>query len=182
MNRFIRSKKAMAATGLAVGLTLASGLTAFAFWTTSGNGSGTATAGSASITVTSVDIPASPALGPISAAQAATGATPVGIKVSNAGDGAVQLTSVVADTSSPARLALDGTTQVAFDVVKNAPHTAGTCDPADFVFVPGPVNTLVPKGALNQVIANVGSVYLLNTASNQDGCQGATVTLHVTAS
>jgi hypothetical protein len=132
---------------------------AFAYWTATGTGNTTATAGtSANFTITSTV--AGGALSPNGPPQTVT------FTVTNPGTGVQKLSTVtaaVADTTGAAWTAVTG------------------CSAADFT-VGTPTFAVTEIPASGTVTGTVTLQMIDRTGVNQDGCKGATVPLHFTAS
>jgi hypothetical protein len=181
MFKILRKKRVFiplaALTALAV-----SGI-AYAFWTTGGEGDATGTTGtSEAMVVTQNGAPSD--MTPGSVAQ------PVNYTITNPADTPQYITTVtIAKTSvtytSAAGLGTGGTA---------ADHAAGDvavgCTTADFELVqPDPVGLDLPTGstAFTRDLATTyedrlsGTVQLVNTALNQDGCKNTTINLTITA-
>jgi hypothetical protein len=154
--RITRRKKLFIAGITAVGLM---GGSALAYWTTTGSGSGSANVGT-STTVTVAQLGTITGLTPGSAAQ------PVDFRITNSATTNQTITSVAVSIAS----------------VTGGSNLPNACTAADFTLVqpsatygdltPG-IHNYQPSGA---------SLALDNTASNQDGCKNATVTLAFAAS
>ncbi|MCU1495313.1 MAG: hypothetical protein JWO62_3077 [Acidimicrobiaceae bacterium] len=162
MKRFIHlsMKKKLVAAGLAVGVTLGVGGAAFAYFTTGGSGTGTAGVGTSSdLTINQV--------GSISGLLPGGGSQPIEYSIDNTSTGNQDVTGVtVAIASITAPAAVGGLTCTSPDFTLTQPNT-----------VPGDIAakttyTSAPSGA---------SISMNDTASNQDGCKGATVNLSFTA-
>lgn len=144
---------------------LAVAATALAFWTASGSGSGSGKAASANTLTVSVQVGdgSHPGDGP-------TG-VPISGTVTNGTSSAIAVTQVVGDP-------LDSSTHY---VTVDGAHSA--CNPTDFTLTMNPI-----AGAPVTLAANGGStpftgrLVMSETGSNQDACQGATLTVHVIAS
>lgn len=151
MRKFSR-KMTVAVVG-AVILVAGAGV-AFAYWTAGGSGSGTASTG-ASAEITVVQTSAVTAMAPGVDPQALSG------NFNNANEGPVYVTSVTASIGSV------------------TPVGAGTCTADDYVLT-GAVMTVdaeVPAGDAQGEWGGATIAFDNDPAVNQDGCQGATVTL-----
>lgn len=127
---------------------------AFAYWTAGGSGSGTASTGaSADIAVVQTSVVTD--MAPGIPAQTLSG------NFDNANEGPVYATSVTASIGSV------------------TPVGAGTCTAADYVLTGAvmPVNAEVPAGDAQGGWSGATIAFDNDPAVNQDGCQGATVTL-----
>jgi hypothetical protein len=156
--RFIRSKKAMVAAGLAAGL-LVSGGVAFAVWNTTAVGRAATTASS---NVTST----------------------VTAKVSPAADanlwpgGPSAAVSFTIDNPNPYNLTF--TSYILTDI--QVTPVSGTCVAGTDVVFDQPTGSLslpVLAGATNTVGSIANAVKIAHLAGNQDGCQGAAISVHV---
>jgi hypothetical protein len=128
---------------------------AFAYWTTTGDGTGTSTNASSNGTI-------------VLHADWADGLTP-------GGDEDVSFTADNAGTSN-LRVGTIHLESVAVD----SGHSA--CDVADFSMADVPSNTTVPAGASAFVITGTGTlVFADSVTKNQDECQGADITLHLSS-
>ena len=157
MRSLFTRKRVIAMSVVAV---LAVAAAAFAYWTTSGSGTGSASTGTSSaVSVSQV--------GSISNLKPGSTAQAIDFKISN-GSSDNQFISAVAVSISSV----------------DAPNADAThpCDASDF--------TVVQPSAINEDLTSGDHTYspsgatlaLKNTASNQDGCKGATVHLAFNAS
>ena len=64
-------------------------------------------------------------------------------------------------------------------VTVDAGHS--TCDVADFTMPDVSSGTMVAAGATGSALTGTGTLAFANSTVNQDGCKGATVTLHLTS-
>jgi len=153
-----KSRKTAVAT---LALLLVGGGIAYGYWTAGGSGTGTAATGTTS-SVTVVQSSTVTGLAPGGTAQTLSGT------FTNPNTGPVFVGTVTASIAS---------------VTKAGGAPSGTCDATDYTLSNAAmtVNAQVPAGT------NVGSwsgatIAFNNKASNQDGCQGATVNLAYTVS
>jgi hypothetical protein len=124
--------------------------TAYAYWTTTGSGTGSATNASSNGTI-------------VLHASFANGLTP----------GANETVTYTADNGGSSSLYVGTITPtVSLDA---ASVTAG-CLVGDFTIAPTTSNTTVPAHA-SAYSVGTGTLAFADTAANQDGCKGATVTL-----
>jgi len=139
------------AAGVAAAAIVAAGAgTAYAYWTTTGSGSGSATNATSNGTI-------------VLHASFAAGLTP----------GATEDVTYTADNLNSSSLYVGTVTPT---VSIDAAHSG--CSAADFVVPALVANKTVPTGASGLGYAlGTGSIAFTDTASNQDACQGATVTL-----
>lgn len=153
--RWITKKRASIALGCTCALAVAG--IAFAYFTSSGSGTGTATAGSSSAVTLHATI--SNSLYPGSS-------SPVSFTVDNPSSGVqrvgtVTLASITVDAShSECKTTISGGNP-------------------DFTMAAVPVNQVVNPGN-GQSVAATGTLTMNETGTNQDPCQGATLTLHLT--
>lgn len=156
MARRNRIKKLVVATVAAATV----GVTAYAYWTNGGSGSGTASTGStAAITVTQTTTPTG--LYPGGSAASLAG------KFNNTNDSAVYVNQISASIASVTGPNIDA---------------SNPCDANDYQLTGFPVTVQaeIPSGSA-QGSWSGGGIRLLNRASNQNGCKGATVNLTYTS-
>jgi hypothetical protein len=153
--RWITKKRALIALGCTCALAVAG--VAFAYFTSNGSGTGTATAGSSSAVTLHATI--SNSLYPGSS-------SPVSFTVDNPSSGVqrvgtVTLASITVDAShSECKTTISGGNP-------------------DFTMAAVPVNQVVTPGN-GQSVSATGTLTMNETGTNQDPCQGATLTLHLT--
>jgi len=153
--RWITKKRAFVALGCTCALAVAG--IALAYFTSSGSGTGTATAGTSSAVTLHATI--SNSLYPGSS-------SPVSFTVDNPSSGVqrvgtVTLASITVDAShSECKTTISGGNP-------------------DFTMAAVPVNQVVNPGN-GQSVAATGTLTMNETGTNQDPCQGATLTLHLT--
>ena len=153
--RWITKKRAFIALGCTCALAVAG--VALAYFTSSGSGTGTATAGTSSAVTLHATI--SNSLYPGSS-------SPVSFTVDNPSSGVqrvgtVTLASITVDAShSECKTTISGGNP-------------------DFTMAAVPVNQVVNPGN-GQSVAATGTLTMNETGTNQDPCQGATLTLHLT--
>ena len=144
----LRSKKSLV---IATALFVAAGSTsALAYWTTTGSGTGSATNASASGAV-------------VLHATFAGALTP----------GATQDVTYTGDNAGSSSLFVSTITPV---VSVDSAHAALGCLAADFSATSVTSNTRVAAGASGTALG-AGTITFADTAANQDGCKGATVTI-----
>jgi hypothetical protein len=125
----------------------------YAYWSTTGSGTGSSTAGTtAAITLH---------------ASFSSGIYPGGTKS----------VSFTADSTNPGNVQV-GTVHLA-SVSFDAGHS--TCSAADFTMPDVVENVEIPNG-VGSALPNSGTLSFADTASNQDACKGATITLNLTSS
>jgi hypothetical protein len=152
---WITGKRASVALGSTIAI-VAAGV-AFAYFTSSGSGTGSASVGSSS----AVTLHAS-----ISSNLFPGSSSPVTLTVDNPSSG-VQRVGTVSLSS----------------ITVDAGHS--TCSTAigggnpDFTMAAVPVNQVINPGN-GQSVAATGTLTMNETGTNQDACQGATLTLHLT--
>lgn len=150
--RRFMSRKVVAVITVVGALALAVG--AFAFFTGGGSGSGTAGVGTSGAVTLTATVPDGITPGNSEPVTfTAANATAAGIQVSN-----VHLVSVTAD-----------------------PGAVG-CVTDDFSMADVTEADEVAAGATAQQLSQLGSLVYADTASNQDACKGATLTLALTSS
>ncbi len=157
MKKHLSKKRVVLAAIIAVALAIASGV-AYAYWTSSGSGTGTATAGTAANFTVSVTL----ADGIHPGGSAAINGT-----VTNNTSTDLELSQVVEASTDPVEVDLA--------------HSG--CDVADFT-----VGALTIAGGVQVLTAGgdsttfSGDLAMVDSALNQDACQGATLTLNLVAS
>lgn len=153
--RWITKKRAFIALGCTCALAVAGA--AFAYFTSSGSGTGSASVGSSSAvtlhaTITSNLYPGS--------------SSPVTFTVDNPSSG-VQRVGTVSLAS------------ITTDAEHSGCSTKLTGEKPDFTMAPVPVNQVFTSGN-GQAVSATGTLAMNETGVNQDACQGATLTLHLT--
>lgn len=153
--RWITDKRALVALGCICALAVAGA--AFAYFTSSGSGTGSAAVGSSSsvtlhATITSSLFPGS--------------SSPVTFTVDNPSSG-VQRVGTVSLAS------------ISTDAGHSSCSTKLTGENPDFTMAPVPVNQVFTSGN-GQAVSATGTLAMNETGVNQDACQGATLTLHLT--
>lgn len=153
--RWITKKRAFVALGCVCALAVAGA--AFAYFTSSGSGTGSATVGSSSsvtlhATITSSLFPGS--------------SSPVSFTVDNPSSG-VQRVGTVSLSS------------ISTDAGHSSCSVKISGENPDFTMAPVPVNQVFPPGS-GQAVSATGTLAMNETGVNQDACQGATLTLHLT--
>lgn len=153
--RWITKKRALVALGCTCALAVAG--IALAYFTSSGSGTGTATAGSSSAVTLHATIANS--LYPGSS-------SPVSFTVDNPSSGVQRVGTVTL-----ASISVDG--------AHSTCSTTLTGGNPDFTMAAVPVNQVVNPGN-GQSVSATGTLTMNETGTNQDPCQGATLTLHLT--
>lgn len=153
--RWITKKRALIALGCTCALAVAG--VAFAYFTSNGSGTGTATVGSSSAVTLHATISSS--LYPGSS-------SPVSFTVDNPSSG-VQRVGTVTLASITA------------DATHTECKTTITGGNPDFTMAAVPANQVVNPGS-GQSVSATGTLTMNETGTNQDACQGATLTLHLT--
>ncbi len=148
-----RGKKRALVAAVVAGLALIAAIAGYAYWTTTGSGTGSAAAG----TTTAVTLHAT----------FTDGIYPGGTKS----------VSFTADSTNPGSVRV-GTVHLA-SVTFDAGHSG--CSAADFTMPDVVENTDVPNGS-GTALPNNGTLTFADTASNQDACKNATITLNLTSS
>jgi hypothetical protein len=155
----LKSRRRAAAALAALVAVLVAGGAVYAYWTAGGSGTGTAAVGTVS-DVTVNQTTTLTAMYPGDSAQTISGT------FDNGNSGPVYVTTVTASIS---------------DVTKAGGAPAGTCDATDFTVSPATADVNAEIAAGSGVGAWTGiQIQFNNKASNQDACQGATVTLAYT--
>jgi hypothetical protein len=153
--RWTTKKRALVALGCACALAVTGA--AIAYFTSSGSGTGTATVGSSSAVTLHATISSS--LYPGSS-------SPVSFTVDNPSSG-VQRVGTVSLTS------------ISVDSGHSTCSTTISGGNPDFTMAAVPVNQVINPGN-GQSVAATGTLTMNETGTNQDACQGATLTLHLT--
>jgi hypothetical protein len=153
--RWITKKRALVALVCTCALAVVG--VAFAYFTSSGSGTGTATAGSSSAVTLHATI--SNSLYPGSS-------SPVSFTVDNPSSGVQRVGTV-----SLSSITVDG--------LHSECKTTITGGNPDFTMAAVPVNQVINPGN-GQSVAATGTLTMNETGTNQDPCQGATLTLHLT--
>jgi hypothetical protein len=143
------NKKIVVGTAAAAVVLVGGGI-AFAYWSTTGSGSGSATNAASNGTV-------------VLHAAFAGGLTP----------GASETVTYTADNAGTSSLRVGTITPT---VSIDAAHVTSGCAVTDFTIAPTTSNTTV-AATTNGVAAGTGTLFFADTAANQDGCKGATITL-----
>jgi hypothetical protein len=152
--RWITKKRTLVALGCTCALAVAG--VAIAYFTSNGSGTGSATVGSSS----AVTLHAS-----ISSSLYPGSSSPVTFTVDNPSSG-VQRVGTVSLTS------------ITVDAGHSSCSTTISGGNPDFTMSPVPVNQVFPPGN-GQTVSATGTLAMNETGVNQDGCQGATLTLHL---
>ena len=153
--RWTTKKRALVALSCACALAVTGA--AIAYFTSSGSGTGTATVGSSSAVTLHATISSS--LYPGSS-------SPVSFTVDNPSSG-VQRVGTVSLSS------------ISVDSGHSTCSTTISGGNPDFTMAAGPVNQVINPGN-GQSVAATGTLTMNETGTNQDACQGATLTLHLT--
>lgn len=160
---------------LTVGFVLVGAVAAYAYFTNTGTGTGTATVGEATPWTVAADV----AVGDL---FPGVGSNAVTVTVTNNGSGNQLLSQLVATIGAPTGTGTDG--------------TIPACTAADFALSSDDSSWTITNGGLTATLPNIAddlaptathvathlSVSMVNAATNQDNCQGATVNLSVAAS
>lgn len=152
---WINTKRVLVALGCLCALAVAG--VALAYFTSTGSGTGTATAGSSS----SVTLHAT-----ISSSLFPGSSSPVTFTVDNPSSGVQRVGTV-----SLASITVDGAHSTCSTTI-----TGGN---PDFTMAAVPVNQVINPGN-GQSVSATGTLTMNETGTNQDPCQGATLTLHLT--
>lgn len=152
---FISGKRALLALGCIGVLALAAG--AYAYFTSSGSGTGTASVGTAS---------AMTLHGTVSSSLYPGSSSPVSFTVDNPSSGSQRVGTITL-------------TSITVDAGHSACSSAINGANPDFSMPAVTVNkTFAPGNA--QSVPSTGTLTMNETGTNQDACQGATLTLHLT--
>jgi hypothetical protein len=152
---WITRKRALVVLGCACAIGVAG--VAVGYFTSSGSGTGTATVGSSSAVTLHATISSS--LYPGSS-------SPVSFTVDNPSSGVQRVGTV-----SLASISVDG--------AHSTCSTTLTGGNPDFTMAAVPVNQVINPGN-GQNVSATGTLTMNETGTNQDACQGATLTLHLT--
>jgi hypothetical protein len=152
---WMKSKRTFAALGCGAALVLSAA--AVAFFTSSGSGTGTAAVGSSSAVTLHATISSN--LYPGSS-------SPVSITVDNPSSGAQRVGTVTLAS-------------ITVDAGHSTCSTAISSGNPDFTMPAVSVNKVFPSGS-GQSVTPAGTLAMNDTGVNQDACQGATLTLHLT--
>jgi hypothetical protein len=128
---------------------------AFAFFSSTGTGTGTAGVGSAG-----------------------TGLTLHGTVTGSLSPGESKDVTMTADNSNSAAVKLGTVTGT---VTVDAPHVTAGCDASNFSFTGATENQSIPANSTATALTNNGSFSMPTSASNQDPCQGASLTLNLSS-
>lgn len=142
--------KKIAAVAVAAAVVVAGAGTAFAYWTTTGSGTGSATNASSNGTI-------------VLHASFDNGLTP----------GASEPVSYTADNAGTSSLYVGTITPT---VSIDSAHATAGCLVGDFTIAPTASNTTVPANTSGMSVGS-GTLSFADTSVNQDGCQGAVITL-----
>lgn len=153
LRNLLNKKRTMLVLGAVAVLAVAG--VAVAYWTTSGSGSGSgAVAGSNGAVVLH---------GTITNELTPGGSSPVAFTADNATSSSEQVGTVHAVVSI------------------DEAHAKNGCEASDFTIADTGENQVIPANSNGVVLAHGGSISMADTASNQDGCQGATISLALTS-
>lgn len=128
---------------------------AVAFWTTTGSGSGS---GSVAATNGTLELH-----GTITNALTPGGSSPVTFTADNAGSSSLQVGTIEAVVSIDQQ------------------HKEKGCEASDFTIAETVENQVIAAHASGTALAKEGSISMADTAANQDGCKGATISLALTS-
>jgi len=165
MKKHLSKKRVVLAAIVTVALAIASGV-AYAYWTSTSNGQGTvAVAADAPALAVSVNLTGGPLVPGGTASVSGTVSNPV----ANTTD--VHVQQIAGATTLV-------TTTNAYDAITNSTG----CKASDFVLTTAPAVTAQILNPGDSATFSGGVLTMNNTADNQDGCKGVTVTLHLVAS
>jgi hypothetical protein len=159
MSKHNAKSRKIAVFAVVTGLVLAGGGAAFAYWTSSGTGEGFATTGESTDFVLTSEDPAGEALTPGGPSQS------VAFTVANPSTGTLNLANVTVTVANA-----DGSTWTAVEGCSADDYTIGTP-----TIVYGPI-------AGGADADGTVTVSMINSATDQDGCQNADVPLYFVAS
>jgi hypothetical protein len=128
---------------------------AVAFWTTTGSGSGTGSVAATNGTLT--------LHGTITNALTPGSSSPVAFTADNAGSSSLQVGTIEAVVSI------------------DQAHVEKGCEASDFTILGTIEHQVIAAHASGTALAKEGSISMADTAANQDGCQGATISLALTS-
>jgi hypothetical protein len=142
-----RPSKKLAVAIAAVGIVAIGGGAALAYWTTTGSGTGSGTTAGSNGTIVLHGSFTSNTLAPGTS-------TPVSFSADNAGASSLQVGTVTTVVTA-----------------------SGTCDASWFTVAPVLENQTIAANSTSVALANPGSLVFADSASNQDACKNATITL-----
>jgi hypothetical protein len=148
-----RGKKRTLIVAVVAVLALIAAIAGYAYWSSTGSGTGSSTAGTTSAITLHASFP--------------TGIYP----------GGTEPVSFTADNPNPGKVQV-GTIHLA-SVTFDAGHAG--CSAADFTMADVAENVEIANGT-GLAVPNNGTLSFADTASNQDACKGATITLNLTSS
>ncbi len=151
--KLLRNKRALSALGIVTVLAVAG--VAVAFWTASGSGSGSGTVASSNGSLT--------LHGSIASGLAPGGSESVSFTADNSGTSGLQVGTVHA--------------VVSIDAV----HAEAGCKASDFTIADTGENQTIAAGTSGVALANSGTISMTESASNQDACKEATISLALTS-
>jgi hypothetical protein len=153
LRNLLNKKRTMLVLGAVAVLAVAG--VAVAYWTTSGSGSGSGAVASSNGAVV--------LHGTITNELTPGGSSPVAFTADNANSSSEQVGSVHAVVT------IDET------------HAKAGCEASDFTIADTSENQVIPASSTGVALAHGGSIAMADTASNQDACQGATISLALTS-
>jgi hypothetical protein len=153
LRNLLTKKRTMLVLGAVAVLAVAG--VAVAYWTTSGSGSGSGAVASSNGTVV--------LHGTITNELTPGGSSPVAFTADNPNSSSEQVGTVHAVVS------IDET------------HAKAGCEASDFTISDTAESQTIPANSNAVALTHGGSISMADTASNQDGCQGATISLALTS-
>jgi hypothetical protein len=153
LRNLLNKKRTMLVLGAVAVLAVAG--VAVAYWTTTGSGSGSGAVASSNGTVV--------LHGTITNALTPGGSSPVAFTADNSNSSGEQVGTVHAVVS------IDDT------------HAKAGCEASDFTIADTGENQVIPAKGTGVALTNGGTISMADTASNQDACQGATISLALTS-
>jgi hypothetical protein len=153
LRNLLNKKRTMLVLGAVAVLAVAG--VAVAYWTTSGSGSGSGAVANSNGTVV--------LHGSITNALTPGGSSPVAFTADNGNSSGEQVGTVHAVVT-----------------IDEAHATAG-CEASDFTIADTAENQVIAAKSTGVALANSGTISMADTASNQNACQGATISLALTS-
>jgi hypothetical protein len=153
LRNLLNKKRTVLVLGAVAVLALAG--IAIAYWTTTGSGSGSGAVASSNGSVV--------LHGAIANDLTPGGTSPVSFTADNANSSSEQVGTVKAV------------------VTIDEAHAKSGCEASDFAIADTPENQTIPANGSGVALTHGGTISMADTASNQDACQGATISLALTS-
>jgi hypothetical protein len=153
LRNLLNKKRTVLVLGAVAVLALAG--IAIAYWTTTGSGSGSGAVASSNGSLT--------LHGTITSELTPGGSSPVSFTADNATSSSEQVGSIKAV------------------VTIDEAHAKAGCEASDFTIADTAENQVIPANTSGAALAHGGTISMADTASNQDACQGATISLALTS-